>query len=81
MKALNVAVVVVVAVGVAVAVAMTASKPDLDAIIASKDCDQVMALTDADVAGATAKQQTDLTLLIGGCALEQPMQALLDALK
>ncbi|MDA7991310.1 MAG: hypothetical protein MPK30_09480 [Gammaproteobacteria bacterium] len=69
------------AAGIAIAVALTASRPDLDAIIESRDCDAVMALTDADVAGATAKQQINPSTLVAGCALEEPLRNLMDSLQ
>ena len=67
--------------GVGIAVALTASRPDLDAIIEAQDCDAAMALTDADVAGVTAKQQIGLSTLVAGCALEEPLRDLMDALQ
>ena len=61
-----VAIVVIIAV---VAVISASSGPDLDAIIENRDCDAVRALTDSDVANATAEQQLKLTVLIAQCGL------------
>ena len=58
--------------GIAVAMSGVFNPVDLDAIIASKDCDKIMSLTDGDVNGATAEQQIKLGFLITGCTFSGP---------
>ncbi|MDA7941681.1 MAG: hypothetical protein MPI95_06200 [Nitrosopumilus sp.] len=69
---------IVAAAGAAILVSLTASGPDLDAVIASQNCTQLMALTGADLIGATAKQQIDLAQLVTDCTPEEPTLRVID---
>ncbi|RNJ79302.1 MAG: hypothetical protein D9C04_05090 [Nitrosopumilus sp. B06] len=57
-------------VAVAVAAAALSSAPDVDAIIANKDCGRAMSLADGDLAGLTNEQTSKVIALVADCTLQ-----------
>ena len=60
---------IVVVVGIIVAVALSTATPDFDTIIANRDCDAALKISEEQVSNAGVEQAFKMELFMTGCIL------------